>query len=109
MESHIVINGKLLKSIYGTYEQGYEGEDPSDNQSIYDRFYITTEKITIPRRPSIQQGTILYQLTSKKYIIVNDIDSFRQNLNYKIAEANKNNTIIEIPKGYRDLIKYEEE
>ena len=39
---------KLLKSIYGTYEQGYEGEDPSDNQSIYDRYYITTKQHKIP-------------------------------------------------------------
>ena len=59
LESHIVINGKLLKSIYGTYEQGYEGEDPSDNQSIYDRFYITTEEHKIPGKPSIQKGTYI--------------------------------------------------
>ncbi|OUU29394.1 MAG: hypothetical protein CBB97_02520 [Candidatus Endolissoclinum sp. TMED37] len=110
LESHIVISGKLLKSVHATYEDGYEGEDPSDNQSIYDKYYITNENITIPDRPIIQKGDILYHLSDKKYILVgkeDNMDSFRQKLNYKIAEANENNTIIEIPKGYRNLKKYD--
>ena len=108
-EYHSTIEGKLLKSVHYTYEQGYEGEDPNDNQSIYDKYSVTTETITIPGKPDIKKGTILYQLTSKKYIIVDDINAFRQNLNYKIAEANENKTVIQIPKGYRNLKKYDEE
>ena len=107
-ERHTVISGKLLKSIYGTYEQGYEGEDPNDNQSIYDKYYITNEEITIPGKPIIKRGTILYQLNINKYIIVNDINSFRKNLKVRIQEANENEEIIQIPKGYRNLKKYDE-
>lgn len=108
-EYHSTIEGKLLKSVHYTYEQGYEGEDPNDKQSEYDRYYITKETIYISHGDTIKKDTILYQLTSKKYIIVDDINSFRQNLNYKIAEANENKTVIQIPKGYRTLKKYDEE
>ena len=108
IEYHSTIEGKLLKSVHGKRYEGFEGEDPNDKQSEYDRYYITPDTITISGQPLIKKDTILYQLTSKKYIIVDDINSFRQNLNYKIAEANENNTIIEIPKGYRNLKKYDE-
>ena len=111
-EYHSTIEGKLLKSVHGTHYQGFKvkGEDPNDNQSEYDRYYITPDTITISGKPLIKKGTILYQLTSKKYIIVDDINSFRQNLNYKIKEANeKTGAIIQIPKGYRKLKKYDEE
>ena len=64
MESHTVI-GKLLKSIYRTYEQGYEGEDPSDNQSIYDRFYITTQNINIPGKSFVLKERVYILYTIK--------------------------------------------
>ena len=107
-EYHSTIEGKLLKSVHGRYEQGYEGEDPNDNQSIYDKYYITKE-IRIPHGDTIKKDTILYQLTSGKYIIVDDINSFRKNLEVRIKEANENKTIITIPKKYRNLKKYDEE
>ena len=108
IEYHSTIEGKLLKSVHGRYEQGYEGEDPNDNQSIYDKYYITKE-IRIPHGDTIKKDTILYQLTSGKYIIVDDINSFRKNLEVRIKEANENKTIITIPKKYRNLKKYDEE
>ena len=108
IEYHSTIEGKLLKSVHYTYEQGYEGEDPNDNQSIYDKYYITKE-IRIPHGDTIKKDTILYQLTSGKYIIVDDINSFRKNLEVRIKEANENKTIITIPKKYRNLKKYDEE
>jgi len=108
-EYHYTIEGELLKSVHYTYEQGFEGEDPNDNQSIYDKYSVTTETITIPGKPDIKRGTILYHLSDKKYIIVNDINSFRKNFEDRIAEANVNKTIITIPKGYRNLKKYDEQ
>ena len=70
LERHTTINGKLLKSIYGTYEQGYEGEDPSDNQSIYDRYYITTQNISIPGKSFVPTGTIVYTSGNNTIMIV---------------------------------------
>jgi hypothetical protein len=108
-EYHSTIEGKLLKSVHYTYEQGFEGEDPNDKQSIYSKYYITNEEINIPRGDAIKKGTILYQLNERKYIIVDDMNSFRQNLRDKIAEANENKTIITIPNDYRNFKKYDEE
>ena len=108
-EYHSTIEGELLKSVHGTHYKGFEGEDPNDNQSEYDRYYITKETIYIPHGDNIKKGTILYKLTSDEYIIVNDINSFRKNLKEKIDEAIKNKTIIVIPEKYRNLRKYDEQ
>jgi hypothetical protein len=108
LEIHTTISGNLLKSVHYTYDQGFEGEDLNDNQSIYSKYYVTTETITIPNKPNINRGTILYQLNNGKYIIVDDINSFRKNLEVRIKEANNNKEIITIPKGIRNLKKYDE-
>lgn len=111
LESHTVISGKLLKSIYGTYEQGYEGEDPSDNQSIYDRFYITTQTITIPGKSSVPKGMIVYTSGNNTIMIVGkpnkvkdgfmDLSIINEFKNKLMKEDLSNIEEITLPKEYK--------
>lgn len=71
LESHTVISGKLLKSVHGRFKQGFEGEeDPSDIQSVYDRYYITTQNIKISGVAFVPIGTIVYTSGNNTIMIV---------------------------------------
>lgn len=105
LEQHTMIEGGMYKSIY-RYEDGYEGEDPNDIQSEYDKYYRTKDVIRIPGKDNINKGDILYQLNPKYYILVgkeDGIEDFRINMKKYIDYANNNNQIIEL--GGNDTAK----
>ena len=71
LESHTVISGKLLKSVHGRFKQGFEGEeDPSDIQSVYDRYYITTQNIDMSGVAFVPANTIVYASGNNTIMVV---------------------------------------
>lgn len=96
LEQHNMIEG-MYKSLY-RYEDGYEGEDPSDNQSEFSKYYQTKDTIQIPGKENIKKGDILYQINPTEYILVgkeNNIDDFRINMTKynQIIKLNRNDTV----------------